>query len=106
MSSTTTGYGIELVKDVKVVIPVNGVMNVRLNIPTILSRSTEYSNEDVDIKNFFDVENGSIAISQAKCTTHHINIALSAKQKRFTRTFLDAIIILQQAADVLNYLSH
>ena len=106
MSSTTTGYGIELVKDVKVVIPVNGVMNVRLNIPTILSRSTEYSNEDVDIKNFFDVENGSIAISQAKCTTHHINIALSAKQKRFTRTFLDAITILQQAADVLNYLSH
>ena len=106
MSSTTTGYGIELVKDVKVVIPIKGVMKVRLNIPTILSRSTEYSNEDVDIKNFFDVENGSIAISQAKCTTHHINIALSAKQKRFTRTFLDAITILQQAADVLNYLSH
>ena len=76
-------------------------INVKLHLPTFLSRSNKYDKENSELKMFFDVENGSIAVSQAKCTTHHINIALSAKHKRFTKTFLDALIVLQLAADVL-----
>ena len=62
----------------------------------------KFDTENIDLKMFLDVENGSIAVSQAKCITHHINIALSAKNKRFTKTFLDAVLSLQLAADVLN----
>ena len=76
-------------------------INVQLHLPTFLTRSNKYTKENTELKMFFDVENGSIAVSQAKCTTHHINIALSAKHKRFTKTFLDALIVLQLAADVL-----
>jgi hypothetical protein len=102
INSSTTGYGIELIKDFKVVIPMSESINIKLNLPTFLSRSNKYTKENMELKMFFDVENGSIAVSQAKCTTHHINIALSAKYKRFTKTFLDAIIVLQLAADVLH----
>ena len=49
-----------------------------------------------------DRDNSSIAISQAICTTHHINIALSANQKMFTKTFLDSLMGLQKAITVLN----
>ena len=102
MNSSTTGYGVELVQDLNVVVPISGLMNVRLNLPTFLSRSSEYNTENIDLKMFLDKEKGSIAVSQAKCITHHINIALSAKNKRFTKTFLDAVLSLQRAADVLN----
>ena len=102
MNSSTTGYGVELVQDLDVVVPIQGLMNVRLNLPTFLSRSSEYNTENIDLKMFLDKEKGSIAVSQAKCITHHINIALSAKNKRFTKTFLDAVLSLQLAADVLN----
>ena len=102
MNSSTTGYGVELVQDLNVVVPMSGLMNVRLNLPTFLSRSSEYNTENIDLKMFLDKEKGSIAVSQAKCITHHINIALSAKNKRFTKTFLDAVLSLQLAADVLN----
>ena len=89
-------------QDLNVVVPIQGLMNVRLNLPTFLSRSSEYNTENIDLKMFLDKEKGSIAVSQAKCITHHINIALSAKNKRFTKTFLDAVLSLQLAADVLN----
>ena len=89
-------------KDLNVVIPLSGSINVKLNMPTFLSRSSKYGTENIDLKMFLDVEKGSIAVSQAKCITHHINIALSAKNKRFTKTFLDAVLFLQLAADVLN----
>ena len=102
MNSSTTGYGVELVQDLNVVVPMSGLMNVRLNLPTFLSRSSEYNTENIDLKMFLNKEKGSIAVSQAKCITHHINIALSAKNKRFTKTFLDAVLSLQLAADVLN----
>ena len=102
MNSSTTGYGVELVQDLNVVVPIQGLMNVKLNLPTFLSRSSEYNTENIDLKMFLDKEKGSIAVSQAKCITHHINIALSAKNKRFTKTFLDAVLSLQLAADVLN----
>ena len=105
MNSSTTGYGVELVQDLNVVVPMSGLMNVRLNLPTFLSRSSEYNTENIDLKMFLNKEKGSIAVSQAKCITHHINIALSAKNKRFTKTFLDAVLSLQLAADVLNILS-
>ena len=104
INSSTTGYGIELIKDFKVIFPMSESINVRLNLPTFLTRSNKYTKENMEVKMFFDIENGSIAVSQAKCTTHHINIALSAKHKRFTKTFLDALIVLQLAADVLNHI--
>ena len=104
INSSTTGYGIELIKDFKVVIPMSESINVKLHLPTFLTRSNKYTKENMDLKMFFDTQNGSIAVSQAKCTTHHINIALSAKHKRFTKTFLDALIVLQLAADVLNHI--
>ena len=102
VASSTTGIGIELVKKFELIIPYHGIVNFKLELPTLLSRSNKYIKVNKDVKMFLDAENGSIAISQAVCTTHHVNIALSAKQKRFTKTFLDSLIVLQKAADVLN----
>ena len=103
VTSSTAGFGIELVKNVKFVIPYGKVLNLKIELPTLLSRSNSNNRINHDIKMFLDVENGSIAISQAVCTTHHINIALSAKQKRFTKSFLDSLIGLQKAANVLSF---
>ena len=102
IESSTVGLGIELIKNLKVNIPYRGIINVKLELPTLLSRSRENNNDILDLKMFLDRDNGSIAISQAICTTHHVNIALSAKQKKFTKTFLDSLMGLQEAANVLN----
>lgn len=103
VNSSTTGYGVELVKDLNINVPVSGLVNVRVKLPTFFTRSSEYNTESIDLKMFLDKEEGSIAVSQAKCITHHINIAMAAKNKRFTKTFLDAVLSLQLAADVLKY---
>ena len=101
IKSSTTGYGIELLKDMKYVVPVaKGTINVQFTLPTLLTKNNKYNNEISALKTFLDVEGGSIAVSQTKCITHHINIALSAKQKRFTKTFLDSVLALQEASEV------
>ena len=101
IKSSTTGYGIELLKDIKYVVPVaKGTINVQFTLPTLLTKNNKYNNEISALKTFLDVEGGSIAVSQTKCITHHIDIALSAKHKRFTKTFLDSVLALQEASEV------
>ena len=88
-------------KDIKYLVPVaKGTIIVQFTLPTLLTKNNKYNKEMSALKTFLDVEGGSIAVSQTKCITHHINIALSAKQKRFTKTFLDSVLALQETSEV------
>ena len=88
-------------RDIKYLVPVaKGTIIVQFTLPTLLTKNNKYNKEMSALKTFLDVEGGSIAVSQTKCITHHINIALSAKQKRFTKTFLDSVLVLQEASEV------
>ena len=53
-----------------------------------------------ELKLFFQNQNGSIAVSQAICSTHKVDLILAARKKRFTQPFLDSIVGLQKASEV------
>ena len=53
-----------------------------------------------ELKVFFQNQNGSIAVSQAICSTHKVDLILAARKKRFTQPFLDSIVGLQKASEV------
>ena len=99
--TTTFGVGIDLGRNMKVSIPYHGVAKIDIELPTLLTRGSSGNNDIVDLRAFFGQDNGSIAISQAICTTHHINIPLAAKKKAFTKMFLSSILGLQRVANVV-----
>ena len=94
------GYGIELVKKVNVRIPVHDMVTINVEMPTLLSRANEGNNYIRDINFFFERENGSIAVSQAMCTVHMLEVILGAREKQFTKPFLDNLAGLQKASEV------
>ena len=102
---STIGYGIELAKDVKFNIPYHDLVTIGVQLPTLLSRSTEGNKYIKELKFFFERENGSIAISQALCSTHRVDLVLASAQKQFTEQFLDSMVALQNASYVskVNY---
>ena len=97
---STVGYGIEVLKKVKVRVPVHEVVTIDVQLPTLLTRSSEGNRNIRELKFFFEKENGSIAVSEAICSTHQVDLVLAAKQKKFTKPFLDSIVGLQKASDV------
>ena len=100
---STIGYGIELGKDVKVNIPYHNLVTIGVQLPTLLSRSTEGNKYIKELKFFFERENGSIAISQAMCSTHKVDLVLASAQKQFTEQFLDSMVALHNASYVSNF---
>jgi hypothetical protein len=72
-------------------------ITVNFQLPTLFSRSTSRDNEIQKVRDFLIKDHGSIAISQAVCTTHRIDIAPRSK-KAFTMPFIDAVKGLQIAA--------
>ena len=87
-------------KKVKINIPYHDIVTIGIQLPTLLSRSTEGNKYINELKFFFERENGSIAISQAMCSTHKVDLVLAATRKQFTKPFLDNIVGLQKATDV------
>ena len=69
-------------------------------MPTLLTRSSEGDETVSELKLFFQNQNGSIAVSQAICSTHKVDLILAARKKRFTQPFLDSIVGLQKASEV------
>jgi hypothetical protein len=94
------GYGIEIMKKVKVRIPYHDIVTIDVNLPTLLTRSWEGNKYVKELKFWFEKENGSIAVSQAMCSTHKIDLVLAARRKQFTKPFLDSIVGLQKASQV------
>ena len=97
---SSIGYGIELAKEVKVNIPYHDLVTIGVQLPTLLSRSTEGNKYINELKFFFERDNGSIAISQAMCSTHRVDLVLASAKKQFTQPFLDSMVALQNASKV------
>ena len=90
-------------KKTKVRIPYHNLVTITVQLPTFLSRSTERNKYVNELKWFLERENGSIAISQAMCSTHRIDLVLAAVRKQFTRPFLDSMVELQNASYVRKF---
>ena len=61
-----------------------------LKLPTLFSRSRSNDDELERVKSFFEKENGSIAVSQAACSTHRIDVSPKAS-KIMTLSFVGAV---------------
>ena len=70
-----------------------------MRLPTLFSRSSSKDDEIEHVRDFFRNENGSIAVSQAKCETHRIDISSHHTKKEFTLPFLDAMKALEESND-------
>lgn len=65
-------------------------VSINMVMPTLFSRSSSH-NDDIDrALNFFTKERGSIAISQAICSTHRVDLQSNSASK-FTQPFIEAI---------------
>ena len=76
------------------------MVTIGVQLPTLLSRSNEGNKYAKELKFFFERENGSIAISQAMCSTHRVDLVLASAQKQFTEQFLDSMVALHNASYV------
>ena len=79
------------------------MVTIGVQLPTLLSRSTEENKYIKELKFFFEQENGSIAISQAMCSTHRVDLVLASAKKQFTEQFLDSMVALQNASYVSKF---
>ena len=97
LKSISTGNGIEFGTNIVVRL---GKLPIFVKLPTLLTRSSLSDSSIKNLKQFLNDKNGTVIISEATCTTHEINISLGSKNKAFTKTFLDKLITLQNAADL------
>ena len=67
-----------------------------IRFPSIYSRSWENSEDIKKVKEFFTKEKGSIAVTEATCITHRVDVSDKSK-KVFTEPFVDAIRALNSA---------
>lgn len=66
-------------------------MTVNFEMPTLFSKSRSHDNQLEKVKAFFHRENGSIAISQAVCSTHRVDVSPRAPKKALTWPFIEAV---------------
>ena len=78
----------------------NTKVMVYVEVPPLYSRVLDTSSELKDLKEFLDQKNGTVASSEAICTTNKVDIAVNSPNKRFTSVFLDSVLALQKAADL------
>ncbi len=74
-----------------------------MKLPTLFSKFSSKDKAMQNIMNFFVKENGSIAVSQAKCTTHRVDISRPYTKKLFTLPFLDALRGLEAVSTKSGY---
>ena len=67
-----------------------------IRLPSLFSRSWESSENINNIKDFFVKEKGSIAVTEALCITHKVDISDTSK-KTFTEPFIDTVVALNEA---------
>ena len=65
-------------------------VTINLKLPTLFSRSRVNDDQLERVKNFFEVENGSVAVSQAACSTNRIDVS-SMDSKTMTLSFIEAV---------------
>lgn len=66
-------------------------ITINFKMPTLMSRSQSSDNQIQMVKDFFSKENGSIAVSQAACSTHRVDISSKSPRKTFMPSFMEAI---------------
>ena len=67
-----------------------------VRFPSLFSRSWEKEEDINKIKDFFVREKGTIAVTQAVCITHKVDISDSSR-KAFTEPFIDTVKALNAA---------
>ena len=65
-------------------------VNINLKLPTLFSRSRSNDDQLKRVKKFFEEEKGSVAISQAACSTNRIDLS-SMASKTMTLSFIEAV---------------
>ena len=66
-----------------------------IRFPALFSRSWEKENDVNKVKDFFVKEKGTIAVTEALCITHKVDISDESK-KVFTEPFIDAVRALNE----------
>ena len=92
----TTGFGIELG------MAVNGDVNLPrdggdlgFNIPPVFSRSWSNNKDRESVVKFYVKEGGSIAVTEALCLTHKVDIS-DLSTKYFVQPFIDSVVALSK----------
>ena len=57
-------------------------VTVIFQLPTFYSRSSNLDNNADLVKHFFQLDQGSISVSRASCTTHRVDIAWGTTRQR------------------------
>ena len=65
-------------------------ITLKIKLPTLFRRGSSNDDEIERVKKFLIENRGSIAISQALCSTHRVDISAISK-KTFTEPFLEAV---------------
>ena len=76
-------------------------ITLNFKLPILFSRSRTNDDEIERVKAFFDQEKGSIAISQATCSTHWVDLSWNGP-KVLTQTFIEAVKGLHMASNQSN----
>ena len=65
-------------------------VTITFKMPTLFSRSRSNDDEIDRMRTFFEDEKGSVAVSQAVCSTHRVDISPRAS-KTMTTSFIEAV---------------
>ena len=67
-----------------------------IKLPSLFSRSWEKDGGINNVKDFFVKEKGTIAVTEALCITHKVDISDTSK-KTFKKPFIDTVISMNEA---------
>lgn len=73
-------------------------LTISFKLPVLFRRGRAKDNEIDRIKSFFENEKGSIAVSQAACTTHRVDLSWKSS-KSLTQSFIEAVKGLNLASN-------
>ena len=102
--ASTTGLGIEVGPSIKADVGANDVLSGKsrlggsMSLPPLFSRSWSTTNDVKKIRDFFQVEKGSIVVTEALCLTNKVDIAYYSA-KVFVDPFIDAVKALHLASE-------
>lgn len=102
--ASTTGLGIEVGPSIKADVGANDVLSGKsrlggsMSLPPLFSRSWSTTNDVEKIRDFFQVEKGSIVVTEALCLTNKVDIAYYSA-KVFVDPFIDAVKALHLASE-------
>ena len=92
--TVTTGYGIETKLNLRGDLNLGGGSgddgSLSMTIPPLFSRSWADNRDRKSVRDFFVKEGGAIAVTEAICLTHKVDIADLSK-KYFVQPFVDSV---------------